>query len=128
MTDSRPICVLSDETCSFTGFYTVHLLLVNIDLICRFRLAFLLYHSPSQGPCCNPGCEFKGRNEKCRNESDCAFQGMCSGSTAQCPTSMPKDNLTACHGDTQVCISGVLIHCLISNVYGWWTILFLGGK
>ncbi|MCI4393175.1 hypothetical protein PGIGA_G00154370 [Pangasianodon gigas] len=62
--------------------------------------------SPSQGPCCTAQCEFKGRDEKCRNESDCALQGMCSGNTAQCPTSTPKDNLTACHGDTQVCISG----------------------
>ncbi|KAB5525998.1 hypothetical protein PHYPO_G00146630 [Pangasianodon hypophthalmus] len=62
--------------------------------------------SPSQGPCCTAQCDFKGRDEKCRNESDCALQGMCSGNTAQCPTSTPKDNLTACHGDTQVCING----------------------
>ncbi|TSK20045.1 Disintegrin and metalloproteinase domain-containing protein 10 [Bagarius yarrelli] len=62
--------------------------------------------SPSQGPCCTAMCDFKGRDEKCRIESDCAFHGMCSGATAQCPASAPKENLTACHGDTQVCING----------------------
>ncbi|XP_026992905.1 disintegrin and metalloproteinase domain-containing protein 10 [Tachysurus fulvidraco] len=62
--------------------------------------------SPSQGPCCTAQCDFKGRDEKCRTESDCSYQGMCSGTTAQCPISTPKENLTACNGDTQVCING----------------------
>ncbi|KAI5626321.1 disintegrin and metalloproteinase domain-containing protein 10 isoform X1 [Silurus asotus] len=62
--------------------------------------------SPSQGPCCTAQCEFKGHNEKCRDESDCAFQGMCSGNTAQCPTSTPKENLTLCNNNLQVCIQG----------------------
>ncbi|CAB1322607.1 unnamed protein product [Coregonus sp. 'balchen'] len=52
--------------------------------------------SPSQGPCCTPECVYKGRNEKCREESECAHQGMCNGGTAQCPTSEPKANFTAC--------------------------------
>ncbi|CDQ85147.1 unnamed protein product [Oncorhynchus mykiss] len=63
--------------------------------------------SPSQGPCCTPECYYKGRNEKCREESECAHQGMCNGGTAQCPTSEPKANFTACHGETQVCLNGV---------------------
>lgn len=63
--------------------------------------------SPSQGPCCTPECAYKSRNEKCREESECAHQGMCNGATAQCPTSEPKANFTACHGDTQVCLNGV---------------------
>uniref|UniRef100_A0A8C7PHS5 Disintegrin and metalloproteinase domain-containing protein 10 n=1 Tax=Oncorhynchus mykiss TaxID=8022 RepID=A0A8C7PHS5_ONCMY len=62
--------------------------------------------SPSQGPCCTPTCNFKGSNDKCREESECAEQGMCNGGTAQCPTSEPKANFTACHGDTQVCLNG----------------------
>ncbi|KAF5906559.1 disintegrin and metalloproteinase domain-containing protein 10, partial [Clarias magur] len=62
--------------------------------------------SPSQGPCCTAQCEFKGRDEMCRNESECALQGKCSGSNASCPTSTPKANLTACNQDTQICISG----------------------
>nr|XP_046208203.1 disintegrin and metalloproteinase domain-containing protein 10-like isoform X3 [Oncorhynchus gorbuscha] len=62
--------------------------------------------SPSQGPCCTPECYYKGRNEKCREESECAHQGMCNGGTAQCPTSEPKANFTACHGETQVCLNG----------------------
>uniref|UniRef100_A0AAQ4NUT3 Disintegrin and metalloproteinase domain-containing protein 10 n=1 Tax=Gasterosteus aculeatus aculeatus TaxID=481459 RepID=A0AAQ4NUT3_GASAC len=62
--------------------------------------------SPSQGPCCTPECSYKGRNEKCREESECAHQGMCNGVGAQCPTSEPKANFTACHGETQVCLNG----------------------
>ncbi|XP_015234460.1 PREDICTED: disintegrin and metalloproteinase domain-containing protein 10-like [Cyprinodon variegatus] len=62
--------------------------------------------SPSQGPCCTRECTYKGRNEKCREESECAHQGMCSGTGAQCPTSEPKANFTACHGETQVCLNG----------------------
>uniref|UniRef100_A0A8C7DPJ8 Disintegrin and metalloproteinase domain-containing protein 10 n=1 Tax=Oncorhynchus kisutch TaxID=8019 RepID=A0A8C7DPJ8_ONCKI len=62
--------------------------------------------SPSQGLCCTPECFYKGRNEKCREESECAHQGMCNGGTAQCPTSEPKANFTACHGETQVCLNG----------------------
>lgn len=32
---------------------------------------------------------------------------MCNGGSAQCPTSEPKANFTACHGETQVCLNGV---------------------
>ncbi|XP_035992257.1 disintegrin and metalloproteinase domain-containing protein 10 [Fundulus heteroclitus] len=63
--------------------------------------------SPSQGPCCTATCQFRGSEDKCRPESDCAFEGSCNGMTAICPTSAPKPNLTSCHGDSQVCISGV---------------------
>lgn len=63
--------------------------------------------SPSQGPCCTAECTHKGRNDKCREESECAHQGMCNGVSAQCPTSEPKANFTACHGETQVCLNGV---------------------
>lgn len=62
--------------------------------------------SPSQGPCCTFECSYKGHNEKCREESECAHQGLCSGASAQCPTSEPKANFTACHGNTQVCLNG----------------------
>ncbi|KAM6981242.1 disintegrin and metalloproteinase domain-containing protein 10 [Aplochiton taeniatus] len=62
--------------------------------------------SPSQGPCCTAECIYKANNDKCREESECAHQGMCKGGTAQCPTSEPKANFTACHGETQVCLNG----------------------
>ncbi|XP_061891855.1 disintegrin and metalloproteinase domain-containing protein 10-like [Entelurus aequoreus] len=62
--------------------------------------------SPSQGPCCTAECAYKGRNEKCRDESECAHQGMCNGVSPQCPSSEPKANFTACHGETQVCLNG----------------------
>ncbi|XP_068168709.1 disintegrin and metalloproteinase domain-containing protein 10-like [Antennarius striatus] len=63
--------------------------------------------SPSQGPCCTSECSFKGTNERCRLESECAMEGRCNGATALCPASEPKKNLTSCHSETQVCISGV---------------------
>ncbi|XP_064192462.1 disintegrin and metalloproteinase domain-containing protein 10-like isoform X2 [Anguilla rostrata] len=62
--------------------------------------------SPSQGPCCTRDCGFKTRNEKCREESECAHQGMCNGAQPHCPSSEPKANFTACHGETQVCLNG----------------------
>lgn len=63
--------------------------------------------SPSQGPCCTPECTYKGNTDKCRLESECAKEGMCSGNSAQCPTSEPKENNTSCHAETQVCLNGV---------------------
>ncbi|TRZ00606.1 hypothetical protein DNTS_031644, partial [Danionella cerebrum] len=62
--------------------------------------------NPSQGPCCTPQCSFKGSDVKCREESECALQGICNGNSAQCPVSTPKQNYTACHANTQVCING----------------------
>uniref|UniRef100_A0AAY4DMV3 Disintegrin and metalloproteinase domain-containing protein 10 n=1 Tax=Denticeps clupeoides TaxID=299321 RepID=A0AAY4DMV3_9TELE len=63
--------------------------------------------SPSQGPCCTSQCTFKSSSEKCRDDSECAYEGKCNGLTAQCPTSEPKANFTSCHSDTQVCLNGV---------------------
>ncbi|KAM9764704.1 disintegrin and metalloproteinase domain-containing protein 10 [Menidia menidia] len=63
--------------------------------------------SPSQGPCCTPQCTFKGPDESCRKVSECAQEGYCNGGTAMCPASEAKANLTSCHSDTQVCLSGV---------------------
>uniref|UniRef100_A0A8C1KF80 Disintegrin and metalloproteinase domain-containing protein 10 n=1 Tax=Cyprinus carpio TaxID=7962 RepID=A0A8C1KF80_CYPCA len=63
--------------------------------------------SPSQGPCCTSECTFKSSDVKCREDSECALQGMCNGNVAQCPTSTPKENFTSCHKNTQVCLNGV---------------------
>ncbi|XP_031413734.1 disintegrin and metalloproteinase domain-containing protein 10 [Clupea harengus] len=73
--------------------------------------------SPSQGPCCTPQCGFMGGSAKCRNDSECAFQGNCNGMTAQCPSSKPKENYTICHSETQVCLSGVCSGSICSK-YG----------
>ncbi|XP_056134157.1 disintegrin and metalloproteinase domain-containing protein 10 [Lampris incognitus] len=62
--------------------------------------------SPSQGLCCTPECTYEGTTRSCRPESECAHEGMCNGASSQCPTSEPKANFTACHGDTQVCLNG----------------------
>nr|XP_057945379.1 disintegrin and metalloproteinase domain-containing protein 10 [Doryrhamphus excisus] len=63
--------------------------------------------SPSQGPCCNADCSFKGLSDKCSAESECSKEGMCSGTTALCLTPEPKENMTDCHEGTQVCLNGV---------------------
>ncbi|XP_041082688.1 disintegrin and metalloproteinase domain-containing protein 10-like isoform X3 [Polyodon spathula] len=62
--------------------------------------------SPSQGPCCTKECTYKPSTAKCREESDCAREGLCNGIQAMCPISEPKQNFTACHRGTQVCING----------------------
>uniref|UniRef100_A0A672LA54 Disintegrin and metalloproteinase domain-containing protein 10 n=1 Tax=Sinocyclocheilus grahami TaxID=75366 RepID=A0A672LA54_SINGR len=88
------------QLCEKSWKFTVSMCMTPgcVDLLCVC--------SPSQGPCCTAECSYKGRNEKCREESECAHQGMCNGASAQCPTSEPKANFTACHGDTQVCLNG----------------------
>ncbi|KAK2913794.1 hypothetical protein Q8A67_002193 [Cirrhinus molitorella] len=75
------------------------------ELKCKLRPSCKC--SPSQGPCCTPDCTFRESNVKCREDSECALQGMCNGNSAQCPTSTPKENYTSCHKDTQVCLNGV---------------------
>lgn len=67
----------------------------------------LFFSSPSQGPCCTAQCNFKLKTDKCRNDSDCAREGMCNGYSALCPASQPKQNFTECNRRTQVCIKGV---------------------
>ncbi|XP_069723000.1 disintegrin and metalloproteinase domain-containing protein 10 [Phaenicophaeus curvirostris] len=62
--------------------------------------------SPSQGPCCTAQCNFKLKTDKCRNDSDCAKEGMCNGVSALCPPSQPKQNFTVCNRNTQVCLFG----------------------
>ncbi|KAJ7311314.1 hypothetical protein JRQ81_006930 [Phrynocephalus forsythii] len=62
--------------------------------------------SPSQGPCCTQDCVFRKDGAKCRNDSECAEEGWCNGSSSFCPTSAPKPNLTDCNRNTQVCING----------------------
>lgn len=79
-------------------------------------------------------CTFKGSNEKCRLESECAKQGMCNGATALCPASEPKENFTSCHSETQVCLGGVrwllfflpvASGCSMRSVYFNWRPFFL---
>lgn len=72
-----------------------------------FSLFF--FSSPSQGPCCTAQCTFKHKTDKCRNESDCAEEGMCNGVSALCPASQAKQNFTVCNRHTQVCIKGVRV-------------------
>lgn len=78
-----------------------------VNSIAFARLLILYFCSPSQGPCCTGACEYKSSDERCRPESECAMEGKCNGVTALCPASAPKENLTSCHAETQVCIKGV---------------------
>uniref|UniRef100_A0A8C1TQR3 Disintegrin and metalloproteinase domain-containing protein 10 n=1 Tax=Cyprinus carpio TaxID=7962 RepID=A0A8C1TQR3_CYPCA len=75
------------------------------EVKCKLKRGFLC--SPSQGPCCTSDCTFQKRDVKCRDASECANEGMCSGNAAQCPTSTPKENFTSCHTNSQVCLNGV---------------------
>ncbi|XP_059386030.1 disintegrin and metalloproteinase domain-containing protein 10 isoform X1 [Carassius carassius] len=75
------------------------------ELKCKLRPSVKC--SPSQGPCCTSECTFRSSDVKCREDSECALQGMCNGISAQCPTSTPKANFTSCHSNTQVCLNGV---------------------
>lgn len=77
----------------------------TVSSICLTCDCIFVTHSPSQGPCCTPECSFKGTNDKCRLESECAQLGLCNGATALCPASEPKANFTSCHSDTQVCLN-----------------------
>ncbi|XP_052457946.1 disintegrin and metalloproteinase domain-containing protein 10 isoform X1 [Carassius gibelio] len=75
------------------------------ELKCKLKKGSVC--SPSQGPCCSSECVFENSGVMCRNDSECAYQGKCSGNSAQCPTSAPKANLTLCNGKRQVCLNGV---------------------
>lgn len=85
----------------------------NLDIFCfSYYTALMIgtcFFSPSQGPCCTAQCSYKDRSQKCREESDCAKMGICNGFSAQCPPSEPRENLTECNRQTQVCIKGVNI-------------------
>lgn len=80
-----------------------------------FHPCFLFVRSPSQGPCCTAQCNFKLKTDKCRNDSDCAREGMCNGVSALCPPSEPKQNFTDCNRRTQVCINGVCFFAVACN-------------
>uniref|UniRef100_A0A673MSS8 mitogen-activated protein kinase kinase kinase n=1 Tax=Sinocyclocheilus rhinocerous TaxID=307959 RepID=A0A673MSS8_9TELE len=54
---------------------------------------------------------FKVRRDYFGKCPEVILYGMCNGASAQCPTSEPKANFTACHGDTQVCLNGVRTLC-----------------
>ncbi|KAM8877693.1 disintegrin and metalloproteinase domain-containing protein 10-like [Synchiropus picturatus] len=62
--------------------------------------------SPSQGPCCTEECTYMNATNKCRTESECAKDGFCDGTSAMCPPLIPKEDLSICNLNTQVCISG----------------------
>lgn len=79
------------------------------NILVIFFKHFNVNSSPSQGPCCTAQCAFKSKTEKCRDDSDCAKEGICNGITALCPASDPKPNFTDCNRHTQVCINGVSI-------------------
>ncbi|CAH0559198.1 unnamed protein product [Brassicogethes aeneus] len=65
--------------------------------------------SPSQGPCCSSdNCRFvqKYANEVCKTKSDCSMSSKCNGSSAECPTPLPKPDKTRCNNGTQLCVKG----------------------
>ncbi|XP_063145418.1 disintegrin and metalloproteinase domain-containing protein 10-like [Candoia aspera] len=63
--------------------------------------------SPSQGLCCNQNCVLKPPGELCQEESDCAWESVCTGSTAMCPEPIPKANFTPCAVGLRLCLNGL---------------------
>lgn len=64
--------------------------------------------SPSQGPCCNSECHFIPvyQGEECKMESDCSRSSKCNGTSAECPSPVPREDKTRCNNGTQLCIKG----------------------
>ncbi|KAJ8977438.1 hypothetical protein NQ317_000160 [Molorchus minor] len=65
--------------------------------------------SPSQGPCCSSEtCKFIPAYERevCKMESDCSMSSKCNGSSAECPSPLPRSNNTRCNNGTQLCQKG----------------------
>jgi len=64
--------------------------------------------SPSQGTCCEADCRFSSQTKICSVSGDCKEDAFCGGSSAKCTNSSGifKQDLTACNGQTQICISG----------------------
>ncbi|XP_025030743.1 disintegrin and metalloproteinase domain-containing protein 10-like [Python bivittatus] len=63
--------------------------------------------SPSQGLCCNQNCVLKPPGQPCQEESDCALESVCTGSTATCPAPLPKANFTPCGMGLRLCLNGL---------------------
>ncbi|XP_066492510.1 disintegrin and metalloproteinase domain-containing protein 10-like [Tiliqua scincoides] len=77
---------------------------------CRLKPGALC--SPSQGLCCSHECVHKPHGDLCQEETDCASESVCSGSTAKCPVPLPKANFTICGRQSQVCLNGLCVGSL----------------
>ncbi|XP_062593437.1 disintegrin and metalloproteinase domain-containing protein 10 homolog isoform X2 [Saccostrea cucullata] len=79
----------------------------NDKLMCTYRDPSYKC-SPTEGPCCTEDCNFKSNNSYiCRASTDCSLNETCNGTSAECPVSENKPDMTYCNDYTQVCINGV---------------------
>ena len=70
--------------------------------------------SPQQGSCCTSNCTFQPADYNmlpCREDSDCAYESTCNGTSAICPPGLPKDadsnsTFLACNDNSNYCIDG----------------------
>ncbi|XP_078391256.1 disintegrin and metalloproteinase domain-containing protein 10-like, partial [Cetorhinus maximus] len=62
--------------------------------------------SPTCGPCCDSQCELVPPGQRCRIETECAFESHCDGSATTCPESLPKVNYTLCNQGMRLCLNG----------------------
>ncbi|XP_078054184.1 disintegrin and metalloproteinase domain-containing protein 10-like [Mustelus asterias] len=74
------------------------------DLSCKLKPGKQC--SPTQGPCCNSRCELVPPGQRCRIETECAFESHCDGLATTCPDSLPKANYTLCNQGTRLCLNG----------------------
>ncbi|XP_063770792.1 disintegrin and metalloproteinase domain-containing protein 10-like [Pseudophryne corroboree] len=68
--------------------------------------------SPSQGMCCSQLCSYKPKGERCREETECTVESFCSGESARCPRSTPKNNYTLCNYGTRICLNGMCLQSI----------------
>lgn len=50
--------------------------------------------SPSQGPCCDGSCQFRGPEYECAPDTDCRYAQTCPGNDYQCTPGFSKPNRT----------------------------------
>jgi len=63
--------------------------------------------SPSRGPCCsNETCRVYPQWTRCREATDCKFDGRCDGRTWTCAPSQSRPDNTTCASHTMVCSKG----------------------
>jgi len=95
-----------DEQCCYPRDVTPYLIDDPYAKPCTRVRGVGVVCSPSEGVCCTEQCKFEKNFKLCRSKSECTYESVCSGLSAQCPHPLPRNNKTECNGGTQVCLNG----------------------
>jgi len=77
--------------------------------------------SPSEGICCvGSTCQFEPESSRkmCLGERECSEASYCNGTSARCPVPRPRQNLTLCNANTQICRNGECTGSVCEKI-GW---------